>query len=419
MFCGECGTKNEKGAQFCENCGNKLVEEKTQKTKSASTAKKANNESLGTKLKKMSKKQKILCGVVATIVVVLFTFFTIMSNRLSPKAIAKDYFLAVVNADVDKLYQYSDVEKSEFTTKELFKKFAKDNLDEDGMKISNYKIGKVEKSNDGLTATISISYVEEGDDDPETAKITLVKQKSKKYLFFDNWKISNNMSVLDTKKDYQMKVLKDTKVTIEGIDVDKKYIDKDASDETYDIYKMPVMFTERYSMKLVLPIGFEIEDKMNVSSYSSYSFRLNEDNLPDDVKKQIIETTKVGLQTLYNGAKDQKSFDEVKKSFEFTNSNLEDLKETYEDLIKSLSNTGLNAIEFTEISISSFDTAEDGFKAYIKAKYKYTVSYTSGSETKTHDSSSSDNMYIYYSYVDGAFKIIDASSLNTYFSKYY
>jgi hypothetical protein len=24
MFCGECGTKNEKGAKFCEKCGAKL-----------------------------------------------------------------------------------------------------------------------------------------------------------------------------------------------------------------------------------------------------------------------------------------------------------------------------------------------------------------------------------------------------------
>ncbi len=26
VFCGECGTKNEKGAAYCENCGAKLEE---------------------------------------------------------------------------------------------------------------------------------------------------------------------------------------------------------------------------------------------------------------------------------------------------------------------------------------------------------------------------------------------------------
>lgn len=419
MFCGECGTKNRKDSQFCENCGAKLVEEKpTKQTKKVSNSKQVNNESFGTKLKKMPMQKKILLGVGLAVIVAFITAFAVMNNKFSPKAIAKDYFLAVVNADIDKLYQYSDVEKSEFTSKKLFKKFAEDSLD-DGVKISNYKIGKVEKSNDGLTAIISISYVEEGEDEPETVKVTLIKQKSKKYLFFDNWKISNNMSVLNTKKDYQVKVLKDTKVTIEGIDVDKKYIDEDASDENYDVYKMPAMFTERYSIKLALPLGFEIEDKMNVSGYSSYSFQLDKDNLPDDIKNKIIETTKVGLQTLYNGAKDKKSFDEVKKAFEFTNANLEDLKETYEDLVEDLADSELTSIEFTEISLNSFYSTSDGYKAYIKAKYNYTVTYSYGDEVKTHDSNSSDTMDIYYSYSDNAFKMTDATSLITYFSRYY
>lgn len=35
MFCGECGTKNEKGAKFCEKCGAKLevAEEKKESPK--------------------------------------------------------------------------------------------------------------------------------------------------------------------------------------------------------------------------------------------------------------------------------------------------------------------------------------------------------------------------------------------------
>ena len=28
MFCGECGTKNEAGSNFCENCGAKLENKK-------------------------------------------------------------------------------------------------------------------------------------------------------------------------------------------------------------------------------------------------------------------------------------------------------------------------------------------------------------------------------------------------------
>lgn len=420
MFCGECGTKNEKNAQFCENCGAKLVEEKpvTKNLKSASDPKKTNNESFSTKLKKMPKKKKILLGVVAAVIVVLIVAYAVISNKLSPKTIAKDYFLAVANVDTDKLYQYMDIEKSEFTNKDMFVKLATRNYDEDDqMKFSNYKIGKVEKNNNGLTATVSISYMIEGEDEPETVKVSLVKQKSKKYLFFDDWRISNNMAVMDTKKDYQIKVLKDTKLTIEGIEVDKKYIDKESSNETYDVYKMPAMFTEKYEMKLALPLGFEVEDTVNVSNYSSYTFRLDENNLPQNVKKQILETAQTGLQTLYNGAIAKKSFDEIKDVFAYTDADLSALQKTYTSLSNSLSN--LSAIEFTEVALSDFELTEDGYRAYIKTKYKYTVSYTSGDETKTHDSSSSDSMYIYYAYHNNEFKMIDASSLNTYFSRYY
>ncbi len=423
MFCGECGTKNEKGAQFCENCGSKLVEEKpVNQTKKVSTSKQVPKESFGTKVKKMPMKKKILLGASLIVVVALLTTFTIISNKLSPKSIAKDYFLAVVNVNTDKLYQYMDIEKTEFTSKDMFEQLAKRELNEDNKKkISNYKIGKVEKNENGLTATVTITYVIEGDDEPETVRVGLVKQKSKKYFFFDDWRISNNMSVMDTTKDYKIKVLKNSTVTIEGVAVDKKYIDTDASNESYDVYKMPTMFTEGYQMKIALPLGFEVEDTLYVSNYSSsgYTFSLNEEKLPEDTKKQLIETTKKGLQTLYNGAKDQKSFDDIKSEFEYEGADLSNLKKTYESLSKSLSNSDLSAIEFTEIELDSFTTTDKGFRAYIDTDYKYTVSYTSGSEAKTHDSKSSDSMTIYYAYHDNAFKITDAGSLVTYFSRYY
>ena len=416
MFCGECGTKNQKDSRFCENCGTKLVEETKSKSKSTSHSKKTNNDSLKEKLKKMPKSKKIWYGIVTIMVVGILGFYGVMSNRLSPKNIAKEYFLAVSNGDLNKAYQYLNIEKNEFTNMEMFLTISNRELDDDDkMKFSNYKIGKVEKSKDGFTANVSIHYLLEGEDEPEIVQLTLVKQKSKKFLFFDDWRISNKMAIMDTKKDYKIKVLKGSKVILEGIEVDKKYIDKNSSDEIYDIYKMPTMFTEKYQMKIVLPMGIEIEDTLNVASYSSYTFHLDEDNLPETLKKQILDRAKSGLQVLYDGAREQKSFDEIKDAFNFKDADLHDLKETYESLAKSLSNSGLNAIEFTEVTLSSLDTTKDGYKAYIRAKYQYTVSYTSGEEIKTHDSSSSDSMIIYYSYIDNAFQIVNASSLNTYF----
>lgn len=418
MFCGECGTKNAKGAKFCESCGATLVEEKSG-TKTKTDKKTANNDSLATKVNKMSKQNKIIMSIIVAIVVIFIAFYAIMSSKLSPKAIAEDYFLAVANVDANKLYKYLDIDESEFTTKDMFVKITGENTDDDDkMKVANYTVGNAKKELTGLSTTVTITYVLDGEKDSKTADITLVKQKSKKYFLFDDWRVSTDG--LTTVKDFEIRLLKGSELSIEGVKVDKKYLDKKESTETYDVYHMPAMFTTTYKATIKLPMGFEVEDNIRVSDYSKYTYSFDEDTLPDKVKTQITNNIKKGLQTLYDGAKDKKEFSDIKKSFNFKGADLSDLEDAYNSLARSISNTGLTSISFTDIELSSLSTNSDGsLYASIKAKYKYTVSYESSGETKTHDSNDYDYMYIYLTYADKEFRIIDASSLNTYFSKYY
>lgn len=418
MFCGECGTKNAKGAKFCESCGATLVEEKSG-TKTKTDKKTANNDSLATKVNKMSKQNKIIMSIIVVIVVIFIAFYAIMSSKLSPKAIAEDYFLAVANVDANKLYKYLDIDESEFTTKDMFVKITGENTDgDDKMKVANYTVGNAKKELTGLSTTVTITYVLDGEKDSKTADITLVKQKSKKYFLFDDWRVSTDG--LTTVKDFEIRLLKGSELSIEGVKVDKKYLDKKESTETYDVYHMPAMFTTTYKATIKLPMGFEAEDNIRVSDYSKYTYSFDEDTLPDKVKTQITNNIKKGLQTLYDGAKDKKEFSDIKKSFNFKGADLSDLEDAYNSLARSISNTGLTSISFTDIELSSLSTNSDGsLYASIKAKYKYTVSYESSGETKTHDSNDYDYMYIYLTYADKEFRIIDASSLNTYFSKYY
>lgn len=416
MFCGECGTKNENGAQFCEKCGAKLEVEKAPKKTSTKTA---NKESFSTKVKTMSKKQKIVWGIVIVLVVALIIAYSVVSNKLSPKSIAKDYFLAAANMDAEKLYQYMEVEKSEFTSKSMFIKLFEEQYDEDDVtKLANYSIGKVEKDASGLSATVTITYVESGDTDSDTLKVKLIKQKGKKYMIFDDWRIASDAMPMETIKDFKIKVLKGSKVTIEGKEVSSKYIDKEESNETYDVYKMPAMFTTKYNAVITLPMGFDVEETIRVSKYSSYTYSLSEDNLSDEMKKQLTDLAKTGLQTLYDGAKDQKEFSEIKSSFDYKGADLTDLEKSYNSLKSSLANSGLTSISFTEVTLSSFSSG-DTYRAYVRTKYNYSVTYTSGGETKTHDSSDSDSMYVYFTYSDGAFRVVNAGSMTTYFSKYY
>ena len=68
MFCGECGTKNEKGAKFCEKCGAKLevAEEKKESPKAQQQPVKTS--------KPMTKQNKIIIAAVSAVVVLLIAF---------------------------------------------------------------------------------------------------------------------------------------------------------------------------------------------------------------------------------------------------------------------------------------------------------------------------------------------------------
>lgn len=421
MYCGECGTKNEKNAKFCESCGSKLVTEKTASKKvdkKSNTSDEVSKKMFSEKINEMSKRSKIIALIAIIVMIVFIVFYVVIGSKLKPSAIAEDYFLAIVKQDASALYEYLDIKKSDFTTKEMFVKITEED-DKEDVKIANYTVGEIKKDKLGLSATVTVTYFLEGSKNAKTMDVTLIKQKKKKYGVFDDWKVSvDDVAMVE---DFKIKVLKDSKVKIEGVELDKKYIDKDASSDKYDVYKVPVMFKETYSSVITLPYGFDVEEDIHVSNYSSYIYSLDKEQLPEKVEESIKNTIKKGLQTLYDGAKDKKNFDSIKKNFEYTNADLDDIKEKYEDLVDDLEGSGLTSITFDKVDISSFKTySDDTFYAYVKATYDYTVSYEVDGETKKHDGKDkSTYLYVYFDYVDGEFKINNFGSLNTYFSKYY
>ncbi len=417
MFCGECGFKNEPGAKFCAECGKPLnTDEQTEE-------KKAPKKVTPKERKPMSKKAKIGWTVGIIIVILLVIGFVIGKNLTDPKKIASDYFEAVINYDSEKLYSYLDVKKSEFTDKKVFtsivNRMKKDSKEE---KVTNYKITKAEKSSSGLSMYVTITYTVEGKTNDQTEHITLTKEKGNKFLFFDNWKIADN--TLETVDDFELSVLKDSTVTLEGIKVDKKYIDKDESTSSMDVYKLPALLALPYQMKIELPFGFSLEDELNVSTYShSQTIHFNEDNIPTKEKNKMVDQAKKDLGIIYQGVIDNKNFDDIKSNFEGKNVDLDDLKDTYEELkedMDSYSTTTLKKIEFKDMELRDLELDDDGYLTmYLYGKYNYTISYDEDGETKEKSNSSSDGIYVSYSYVDNAYHLVDASSLPTYFSKYF
>lgn len=178
MFCGECGTKNEKGAKFCEKCGAKLevAEEKKESPKAQQQPVKTS--------KPMTKQNKIIIAAVSAVVVLLIAFVAVGSSLASPKRLVKNYIDAISTKNYDKLYSYMvNVESGDktFVSKDAFKEIYKAQESE-MRKITNYQLGNIEYGLGKLTATVPVTYTYEGGSGEKDVDIKLQKSNKKHYF---------------------------------------------------------------------------------------------------------------------------------------------------------------------------------------------------------------------------------------------
>ena len=393
MFCPKCGKKNKEEAQFCEFCGEKIVEE--------------SKVVLPSKPKKpLSKKNKIIIVVVVALVLILGGGGIILSDNYTPSKVAEGYFVALMNDDTNKLYDYIDIPNNEFTSKEIFNKV----VDNDDKDLVNYQVVGEQVSNDGLSAQVKISYTLEGRQTPLEKTIYLVKDKKNKMLIFDNWKISEGSSLLE--EDYEITVFKGSTLKLEGVEVSSKY-KKDSDTAKYDTYVIPALFKGNYNAQLTLENGLTTEAKIDVSGYSS---TINTFELSDKDEKSLENSIKDNVAKLYKSAIDSKSFGDIKKDFEYKDSDLSDLEDAYDSFARSIKNNELKSYEITDLDIDRLSITEDGYLyVTVSLEYKYSVKdyFSEDIVSKSDD----DTAYLTFDY-DNGFKLVDMTSLATYFSRF-
>ena len=91
-------------------------------------------------------------------------------------------------------------------------------------------------------------------------------------------------------------------------------------------------------------------------------------------------------------------------------------------MVSNLENASstLTAIDFTDVEIMNFDFNDNEIKIRTKVKYKYEVKYKNyNDEEKTNKSSDYDYLTISFDCVDDEYKMIDTTTLTSYFSRYY
>ena len=434
MFCGECGTKNTGASQFCENCGAKLAGAPEQQVSPSPVEGTVNNvqpnnvqnqmpntQVMATQpAKPMSKKTKLILTIIAVIAVIFGGAYYYVGTLVTPEKVAEDYFNALVELDAKKIYKFLQVEDTEFTTEEMFEKVIKNTTNKDSkMEIVNYEVGSVKYDDlTKMTAKVTITYVEKDKDKSQTVDVKLAKGKDKKWLFYDEWLVVT--TAYEVKTDVTVKVDKGATVKVEGVKLNKKYLDEESSSSYSDYYKVPAMFGGKYKFNVKYKNGLETEELVNVASGGYYA-SLSASSLTKKTKAEINKQMAADVQLIYDSVIAKKTFDEIKSNFEYTDGDLTNLTSAYNTLAADLAaaSSQLTKIKVNESDVSSiYLNSDDSLSMSTTFKYDYTVSYQSNGQAQTHSDNTTNYVTFTYQKVEGKYKLTNIKYLKTYFSRY-
>ncbi len=113
IFCKECGTKLKEGALFCPNCGQKVAGPATvSSSKEVSSATEVTPTPAPTQTPqvKLSKKQKVVFGIIGCMILLLFGSYKLGESLTDKNRLVHQFSEALIEGDVDKLVSLISVE---------------------------------------------------------------------------------------------------------------------------------------------------------------------------------------------------------------------------------------------------------------------------------------------------------------------
>lgn len=409
MYCGECGAKNKKDAEFCGECGAKLEHEKEEKNKT---------EEKKEVKKPMTKKNKIILLVVLILIVLLIIGYSFLNKKYSAEGVATDYLEALISNDADKIYDSLNIDSNnKFTSKETFKKMFEENYKTD-IEVLNYTLTDIEYNDGNLSAEVEFKVIYK-DSKEDSITINVVKDSKKKFLVFDSWYVSNGENALIV-NDYTINVPKGAKVSVNDIELDNSYLNKDKSTDSKDVYVIDKIFRGTATIKTNI-WGIETSKEVNVSSYNdNYTANIDTDTMPEETQNKIQEQVKTDINGIYKNIIDKKKWNDIRVSYVYNKVDLSNLEDEYNDLYEEVvedDDKTLKKFDITDINISQLSIDEGRLKVRARVYFDYTIDYKNyKDEVKTTNSDSSAYITLVYDYFEENFKLYDVDNLVTYFS---
>lgn len=412
MFCPNCGKENPDGNKICYNCQARLVDNSgdlgsitsfdTDKLKDdlgkVKDKAKTATEFVGQKLnsvdtakaksafEKIKSNKMAMVGIcAAAALVVVFVALAIVGKAVTdPKKIAEDYFKCLKNKDYAGMYSYLEIEESDYINEEMYVKFMQQNDSEIG-NVVNYNILDEKdyyKGNYGgeyydydsdydsdydyndeqsLTKNYYVEYVTQGSSSTNEYVIRLIKLKSKKFLFFDNYRVASFVTVADN---VTVCSPAGTKAYVDGVELTNP--DK-ATEETdwLDVYTIPQMFAGAHSFTTssdyyedtVLETYVESDREVYIEAELSY-----------ETQKSLWETSDSIIKALLSGAAIEKPFSEL--GIKDITGNM---KDDYNSLVNNFgeSVTGCRVDSIDRYDDIQYDNGVAEFESYVEYQYSY------------------------------------------------
>lgn len=398
MFCEKCGAKNDSSSKFCEKCGAKLDNETEVKQTKKTSAKKTTTKKTTVKKEEiasekpkatLSKKQKTIGGLVLVVIVALVIGYVMLKKAYSLDSFASKVFDQLSSKETisDKYLKESlDSDKYFVTLGDNMKNTIKEN--DIVLKNKEYEVKTGRKK-------VTIKYRDSEEKDKYRVMIS-VDTDGKALGLFDKYIVTKitiknesddkTYTLYDPKdsKDAIVTAPKNSKVTIDGKELTKSYLDSKNSKDDKDVYKLKGLSAGKHKATFTVG-GFKFKKELYAYSTGDNEFNLvsyiSEYNLDDKDNEENVKSFKEYITTYYEYVMSDKTYDDFSKKYT-TN---EDIKDLFEDSKEYVQNYSLKSFKVTDVKLSSiyYYSSDEELVINYKISYDYENEYGKGDSYRT------------------------------------
>ena len=355
-------------------------------------AKKDESKSAGHRLRR----RYIVLTELIIIVLILVVFYKTGVEKSSAEAIVDRYMQAYEEANWNRAFDLLEAPEGKLLNRASFVSVMDASFDNG---VISYEATLEEEKSSKKDQYYLVKYITDGKKSKEV-ELELKKQKEKRMLFFDTWKISPESLINDGHK---ISVPKGATVAVDGVKLENAN-KVDSENPKMDTYAVKV-YEGTHSLQVAMPwcelykgefAAYEGAETTTVTAFS----------MSDDGKTAIESKMQTALKKIYQAAMSKNDFSQVENLF--ADEAKESCRQSYDALVAALNSTGvdtLNTIRFDNFECQVYDGEDyspDGVRATMS--YNYTIGYThkdyiyyyGSSEEKTEDGNGAmDAIFIY------------------------